>query len=159
MTHSASDFTLEDGVLRFNDETTSFRATVQGQIINRQTQPSRVPDWMEKVECTVKTALAGAVWNREHLCAVTVQFCFCFGHGSPRPKDQQLDLDNYIKPVLDGLKKGLDTDDSKFRILLIRRLPDAAHSLEEEEVHLFVSSAGVPPDTEPTDQSGKDHPR
>ena len=49
MSNSESEFTLKEGVLRFNGEARSFRATVEGSIINPQTQPSlRVQDWKER---------------------------------------------------------------------------------------------------------------
>ena len=132
MSNSESEFTLKDGALRFNGEARSFRATVGGPIINPQTQPSlRVQDWKEKVTRAVKDERGGAQWSPEHLYAVTLQFRIC------RHENQKLDVDNYVKPVLDGLAKGLGVDDSRFRILLIRRLHD---DTEPEEVRLFVSS-------------------
>ncbi|MDE2880492.1 MAG: RusA family crossover junction endodeoxyribonuclease [Acidobacteriota bacterium] len=170
MPNSESDFTLQDGVLRFNDEAKSLRATVEGRIINSATKNR---EWKEQVACTVK-AQRGDQWCSKHLYAVTLQFRF-------RQLRTPRDVDNYVKPVLDGLAAGLfleedkflpdghidiptfavhyGVDDSNFRTLLIRRLPDAANTLEQEEVHLFVSRAGAPPDTEATDQSGKAHPR
>ena len=72
-----------------------------------------------------------------------------------------LDVDNFVKPVLDGLAAGLfypentdsreiprfdihhGVDDSNFWILLIHRLPNPP-SHEEEGVRLFVSSTRRP---------------
>ena len=137
MSLSESEFTLKDGVLRFNGEARSFRATVEGSIINPQTQPSlRVQDWKEKVARAVKAKRGGAQWCSKHRYAVTLQFRFC------RHPNQKLDVDNFVKPVLDGLRDGLCVDDSRFRILLIHRLPNA-ETTEEEVVCLFVSSTGT----------------
>ncbi|MCY4628499.1 MAG: RusA family crossover junction endodeoxyribonuclease [Acidobacteria bacterium] len=145
MLNSESDFTIKRGVVRFHTEARSFCATAKGRIINPQTQPSlRVQDWKDKVECAVKAARGGAQWSCADRYAVTLQFRFGFGPGCFRSKDQKLDVDNFVKPVVDGLAKGLGVDDSNFRILLIRRLDDV-ETLAEEGVRLFVSSTGNAP--------------
>ena len=149
MPNSESDLTMKDGVLWFTGETKPFCTTVKGRrIINstpggRKRQKRRAwrearKDWIEHVECAVKAERAGAAWDRADRYAVTLQFRFC------RHENERLDVDNYVKPVLDGLALGLGVDDSNFRILLIRRLGDA-DSPEEEGVRLFVSSSGNAP--------------
>ena len=131
-------------------------------------------DWKVHVACVVKETRRQR-WCPAHGYAITLQFRF-----RERPhRDQEPDLDNCIKPVLDGLAAGLflcndrnprdlcrekwtkaeGVDDSNFRILLIRRLLEDANTAEEEEVHLFVSTTGSPANTEATGQSGKDYPR
>ena len=150
------------GVLWFTGETKPFCTTVKGRrIINstpggRKRQKRRAwrearKDWIKQVECAVKTKRAGAPWIPADRYAVTLQFRF---HRRPT----KLDVDNYVKPVLDGLAAGLfldkdpgeietfaahhGVDDSNFRILLIHRLPDA-ETPEEEGICLFVSSTGT----------------
>ena len=155
MPNSESDFTMKDGVLRFKGEAKSFCKRVKGPVIN--SVPSRkkrraLRCWKVGLARQVK-AEREARWCPDHLYAVTLQFRF-----DPRPT--KLDVDNYVKPVLDGLAAGLflpdgtdpgeverfdvhhDVDDSNFRILLIHRLPDAEPP-EEEGVCLFVSSTGT----------------
>ena len=143
MSNSESEFTLKDGVLRFKCEPEPFCTRVRGPIINsfpggRQGSARRAWNearqaWKEKVTRAVKDERGGAQWIPEHLYAVTLQFRF---HPRPTP----LDVDNFVKPVLDGLRDGLCVDDSNFRTLLIRRLPDLPDDKEPEEVRLFVSS-------------------
>ena len=135
MSNLESDLTLKDGVFRFNGEARSFRATVEGPIIHPKHR-DRGPAWKEKVAAEVKAVRGEAPWVPEDRYAVTLQFRFC------RPENQKLDVDNFVKPVLDGLADGLCVDDSRFRILLIHRLPNA-ETTEEEEVCLFVSSKGT----------------
>ncbi len=162
MPNPESDFTLEDGVLRCNGEARAACWSVKGPIINSVTKHTkRLRAWKEKVACAVK-AERGGDWCSHHLYAVTLQFCF---RERQNPAHEG-DLDNYVKPVLDGLAAGLflpeekflpdgslgikrfdkyhGVDDSNFRILLIRRLPNA-ESPDKEGVRLFVSTTGHPP--------------
>ena len=153
MPNSESDFTMKDGVLRFKGEAKSFCMRVKGPVIN--SVPSRkkrraLRCWKVRLAREVK-AEREARWCPDHLYAVTLQFRF---HRRPT----KLDVDNYVKPVLDGLAAGLfldkdpgeietfaahhGVDDSNFRILLIHRLPDA-ETPEEEGICLFVSSTGT----------------
>jgi len=156
MTNSESDLTLKDGVLRFKHEATPcLPTTVRGKIIRfnrshqqKQKEPQALNDWKQKVAGVVEDERGRACWKPAFRYAVTLQFRFC------RHENQKLDVDNYVKPVLDGLAKGLGVDDSRFRILLIQRLPDA-ETTAKEEVRLFVSCAGIPTDTEATDPSGE----
>ena len=152
MTNSESDFTVTDGVLSF-DGNAPFRATVKGRPINsysggRKGQKRR--DWKEerkawkkRVTHIVKDERERAQWKPADRYAVTLQFRFC-----PNYENEKRDVDNYVKPVLDGLRDGLGVDDSRFRILLIRRLDVES---KEEGVRIFVSSTGkVPDDTKAT---------
>ena len=155
MPNSESDFTMKDGVLRFKGEAKSLCIRVKGPVINSVPSPKRRQElrpWKEKVARAVKAKRGGARWVSEDRYAVTVRFRFC------RHENQTLDVDNYVKPVLDGLAAGLfldkdpgeietfaahhGVDDSNFRILLIHRLPDA-ETPEEEGICLFVSSTGT----------------
>ena len=158
MSNSESDFELEDGVLSFKGEAKSLCVRVKGTVIHFDPSPKRQQEfrpWKVKVARIVKAKRGGDPWCSRHLYAVTLQFRF-------HPRTQELDVDNYVKPVLDGLAAGLflpedtdpadvwpfdshhDVDDSNFRILLIHRLRDV-ETPKEEEVLLFVSSSGKPP--------------
>lgn len=164
MSNSESDFTLEDGVLKLKGKARFACWSVKGSPINsakgRRKGPElkawkeRRKDWMSHVACTVKAERGEAPWVPEDRYAVTLRFRF-FRH-----PNQKLDVDNFVKPVLDALAAGLflpedtdpaavwpfdkhhDVDDSNFRTLLIHRLPDA-ESRTEEGVRLFVSSTGA----------------
>ena len=151
MSTSESEFSLKNGVIEFEDPVKSLFSTwVQGTIINSITgQTNKLRDWKVKVARAVKAERGGAPWSPHDLYAVTLEFRF--------HRNQILDVDNFVKPVLDGLAAGLfcpeDTDpdeiprfdihhgvdDSNFWILLIHRQPDPP-SPEEEGVRLFVSS-------------------
>ena len=77
-------------------------AGVKGPIINSVTKHTkRLRAWKEKVACAVK-AERGGDWCSHHLYAVTLQFCF---RERQNPAHEG-DLDNYVKPVLDGLAAG-----------------------------------------------------
>ena len=151
-----SEFTLKDGVLRFNEEANSISKWVKGPIIKfTSPQSEKLRKWMVRLARAVK-AKRGGDWCSDCLHTVTLEFRFC-----PPPKEKR-DVDNYVKPVLDGLAAGLflpentdpgeverydidhGVDDSNFRILLIHRLPNA-ETPEEEGVRLFVSTTGNAP--------------
>ncbi len=157
MSNSENNFSVNTGVVRFNKEAKSFSTRVPGRIINfapsSKQRRAELRAWKKKVASAVQDERKGSTWDSKHLYAVTLLFRF---HPRPTP----LDVDNYVKPVLDGLAAGLflDTDprdlktfawyhgvdDSNFRSLLIRRLDDV-ETLEEEEVRLFVSTTGKAP--------------
>ena len=156
MSNSENNFSVSDGVVRFNEEANRFSTWVQGPIIHTKAA-EKLGDWKKRLASIVK-AKRDARWKSCHLHAVTLEFRFC-----PPNKEGQRDVDNYVKPVLDGLAAGLflpddkdpahlerfdvyhgGVDDSSFRILLIHRLPDA-ETPEEEGVRLFVSSSGNAP--------------
>ena len=178
MPNSETEFTLKDGVLKFIGAAEPIFWWVSGRPITSTTKHRRkLRRWKEDVACAVK-ANRGDQWcskNSKHLYAVTLQFRFCQrSHPS-----HEGDLDNYVKPVLDGLAAGLfleekkdprdrhhlptfavhhGVDDSNFRILLIRRLDVKAE--EEEGVCIFISSTGkVPEVTRATHQICKEAPR
>ena len=156
MSNSASAFSLTDGVLSLKGEAKSLSTWVPGPIINpftRQTGEQR--KWKLEVACVVKIKRierGEGAWCPRLVYAVTLQFRF---HRHP---NQKLDVDNYVKPVLDGLAAGLfwkgqdlraipsfaahhGVDDSNFRILLIQRLGNA-ETPEDEGVRVFVSTNG-----------------
>ena len=143
MSKPESDLTMIDGVLRFKGEPEPVSWWVEGSPINSFAGGRKGPayqawnkarhTWVTDVTRAVK-AERGAPWSPADRYAVTLQFRF-----RPAYENEKRDVDNYIKPVLDGLADGLGVDDSNFRILLIHRLPDA-ESPAEEGVRLFVSS-------------------
>lgn len=154
MSKSTSSFSLTDGVLKFEEETKSLSTWVPGPVISTFTRQTRsLREWKERVACVVKKERK-AKWNSKILYAVTLEFRF-----DPESRPILPDVDNCIKPVLDGLAAGLflpeekaicelstfathhGVDDSKFRILLIHRLCDATPP-EKEGVRLFVSTNG-----------------
>ena len=171
MLNSESDFTISDGVLKFKDEHRSFPAPlwVEGEPIHshRKDKKSALRRRKECVACAVKADRGGAPWDRTHLYAITLEFRF-----RRRPhSSQEGDVDNYVKGVLDALAAGLflpesedpcdlpetwamkdGVDDSNFRILLIRRLPNA-ETPEEEGVRLFVSTTGRPAENDAAEGS------
>ena len=87
-------------------------------------------------------------WPTGALYAVSLGLRFCLALHGGRP----LDVENFIKPILDATAAGLfmpdsqnpaaverwDFDDSNFNTLLIHRLPDTQHP-ESEGVAIFVS--------------------
>ena len=160
MSNSESTFTMKDGVLRFRGQPEPVPWWVEGPVVNSVTEhKDKLREWKENVALAVRDKRGGDPWCPDHLYAVTVQFHF-------RPlRNQKLDADNFVKPVLDGLAAGLflpeeidprdrrdlptfaahhGVDDSNFRILLIHRLRDAK-SPKEEGVRLFVSTSGKAP--------------
>lgn len=153
MSNVENDFILEDRVLRFNDPVQELRPTrVTGRIIPQTNKGEELMQWKKKVACTVMNKRGATRWCPKLLYAVTLHFCFRWGR-STTP-----DVDNCIKPVLDGLAAGLflpeekdirelrtfaahpnGVDDSGFRVLLVHGA-DKAQPQEEDEVRLFVSS-------------------
>jgi len=157
MANSESGLTMKDGVLMFKGQPEPVPWWVKGPVINSVTEhKKKLREWKEKVALAVKDRRGGDPWCSDHLYAVTLQFHF-------RPlRNQKQDVDNFVKPVLDGLAAGLflsedqdvreiptfaaqhGVDDSNFRILLIHRLRNA-ETEAEEGVRLFVSSTGNAP--------------
>ena len=118
---------------------------VVGEIINSVVDGARRADqqaWKAQVASAVESERGNAVWNDGDAYAITLGLRFY-------PKAQDFDVDNYVKPILDALAKGLglpwkgkrewDYDDSNFTTLLIHRLPDAG-SREAEGAAIAVSS-------------------
>ena len=144
MPNSESDVTLTtDGVLRFKGEAKPDPWWVQGQPIpnsQRYKKKKRMEyqKWMDCIQAEVeaKREEVGAEWSSTDRYAVTLQFRFCQRPYTPHEPD----LDNCVKPVLDGLGNGLGVDDRNFRTLLIRHL--YVNSKEKEGVCVFVSSTG-----------------
>ena len=126
---------------------------VYGEIANSiptsETGKRRLGIWRIKIASEIKRARGDGPWNSGNDYAVALAFNF---HPDTYRR-QKLDVENYVKPVVDALTAGLfcpqetepkdiqkwDYDDSNFKTLLIHRLPDATNR-EKEGVAIFVSS-------------------
>ena len=133
----------------------SLQQHVSGTIINSITDGQRgrdrQQDWKVSVASEVKRVRGAAAWNPSANFAISLGLSFYLpNHGNQK----NLDVENFIKPVIDALAAGLFCDpgqdpqeiaewrhdDSYFRTLLIHRLDDATRS-ENEGVSISVSSA------------------
>ena len=147
------DFTIP--TLARGDERRSLTLPVSGFIANSistsRTGKARLDGWKIQVASEVKAARGGSAWNSNAKFAVSIGFRFnAANHGS-----QPLDVENFLKPVVDALAAGLfcdnstdprgislwNYDDSNFDTLLIHRLPDAPRR-DGEGVAICVSASG-----------------
>ena len=113
----------------------ALRLPVTGTIINSVTERKEsLQAWKVKIASEVK-AVRETPWNPGDDYAITLSFSFHpANHGNRR-----MDVDNFVKPIIDALAAGLfcdpqidpnniphwNYDDSNFNTLLIHRLPDA----------------------------------
>ena len=117
----------------------------------------KLDSWKVLVASEIKVARGGNAWNPQFQYAIAISFSFnAKSHGNRRRADGQcrLDVENFIKPVIDALAAGLfcdqgtdvknisrwDYDDSNFNTLLIHRLEDAPKP-EGEGIAVYVSSS------------------
>ena len=114
------------------------RVAVSGVIINQIVEGARKEQqrsWKVQVASAVKSARGAQAWSAHDEYAISLTMRFHMGsHGN-----MDLDVENFIKPVIDAIAAGLfcrnstdldgiakwDYDDSNFKTLLIHRLPDA----------------------------------
>lgn len=141
--------------VRFADEARGLELRVSGEIVNSITNSQRAKDaqleWKRRIASEVRDARGGGPWDAGQRYAISLAFRFCPAlHGNR----SDFDVENFVKPVLDGLAAGLfsppgqdprlikrfDYDDSNFSTLFIHRLPDAARP-EDEGVAIGVSVA------------------
>lgn len=153
-------FTLErravDGwsvpTVRFADEARGLELRLSGKIIN--SVPDRKDEqlaWKRTIAAEVKGARGGGPWDVRQRYAISLAMRFCPAlHGNRSDPD----VENFAKPVLDGLAAGLccspdqdpqaierfNYDDSGFATLFIHRLPDAPGP-DGEGVAIRVSAA------------------
>lgn len=142
---------LSSGRIEFENQVRTLRAVhIRGTIINSITEhKNKLLSWKQTVASAIKGARCDGPWDPAHTCAVTLEFWFHpANHGH-----QKLDVENFIKPVLDAVAAGLfvsdatdiagiqhwNFDDSNFRSLLIRRCPDPP-SVDCESVRVSVSA-------------------
>ena len=142
--------------LEFRDaERPTLYLPVIGYIANSvptsDTGKKRLNDWKPLIASEVKAVRGAEGWDSHSIYAITISFSFNVNsrwHGY-RP----LDVENFVKPVVDALAAGLfcpnsadphtidrwNFDDSNFNTLLIHRLPDAP-TRQEEGIAICVSS-------------------
>lgn len=139
-------------VVRFADEARGLERRLSGEIINSITEKKDAQlAWKRMIAAEVKGARGGGPWDARWRYAISLAMRFCpalHGHRS------DFDVENFVKPVLDGLAAGLfcppdqdpraigrfNYDDSGFGTLFIHRLPDAPHP-DDEGVAIRVSAA------------------
>lgn len=128
-----------------------FHVYVNGTIINSMTENAiALRYWKEHVMSVVKEQRGEASWNPDRQFAVTLTLRFCPKlHGG----HQKLDVENFVKPIVDALAAGLfcapetdpaeikrfDYNDSNFNTLFIHRLPDTTYR-DQEGVAINVSA-------------------
>lgn len=150
MSTSGSEFSLKKGLIEFENPVRALSSTwVPGTIINSITEhKEKLRRWKRTVASSIKKARGGAPWDPCRFYAITLEFRFHpANHGY-----QSLDVENFLKPVIDAVAAGLfcekeedplkiehwNYDDSNFRTLLIHRAADPL-SAHQEGVHVFVS--------------------
>ena len=147
------DFTIP--TLDRGDGERSLTLPVSGFIANSiptsKTGKARLDEWKTQVMSEVKAARGEREWNSNAKFAISIGFRFNMANHYNR----KLDVENFLKPVVDALAAGLfcdnatdprriakwDYDDSNFDTLLIHRLPDAP-SRDGEGVAICVSASG-----------------
>lgn len=137
--------------VRFADEARGLELRISGEIVNSITERKDAQlEWKRRIASEVRDARGGGLWDAGQRYAISLALRFCPAtHGN-----QPLDVENFVKPVLDGLAAGLfsppgqdpraierfNYDDSNFSTLFIHRLPDAARP-DDEGVAISVSVA------------------
>ena len=113
------------------------------------TGKANLQDWKTNVARTVKESRGDTPWDPSKQYAITLGLQFCLALHGYRP----LDVENFIKPIIDALAAGLfcnpetdpvtierfNYDDSNFNTLFIHRLPDTTHK-DREGVAIHVSA-------------------
>ena len=150
MPNADCEFALKDGVLEFKDPARRLPSTwVQGTIVNSFTVGPQQQVWKRTVASAIKRVRDGSPWDPRDLYAVSLKFRFHPGNH----QNQELDVENYVKPVVDAVAAGLfqeeekdpseietwDFPDSNFRTLLIHRAADPKDRYGEG-VHVSVSA-------------------
>ena len=130
---------------------------IANSIPTSQAGKKRLDNWKVSVASEVKAVRGQQAWNPQVQYAIAISFSFNPQlHGNRRRSDGQvhLDVENFVKPVVDGLAAGLfcdndmdpnhielwNYDDSNFNTLLIHRLPDAINP-GNEGIAVCVSSS------------------
>lgn len=128
------------------------RVAVNGVIINSIVDGARgrerQQNWKAQVASAVKVKREPYLWTPNHRYAISIGFVFHrSNHGGQvnRRGQARLDVENFVKPVVDAIAAGLFCpasaepqnikswcyDDSNFNTLLIHRLPDAQTPCDE----------------------------
>lgn len=149
--------------IQFDSPTdTPLRLSVIGTIINSITDgpvgKEKQQSWKVQVASAVKAKRGERPWSPSASYAISLALCFCpENHGH---RSRGLDVENFIKPILDAIAAGLlydeETDlstvkkwnynDSNFNTLLIHRLADATKR-QDEGIAISVSSSASHPFT------------
>ena len=138
--------------VRLTDEARGLELRLSGEIINSITERKAAQlAWKREIAAEVKGARGDGPWDARQRYAISLAMRFCPAlHGNR----SDLDVENFVKPVLDGLAAGLfcppdqnprtierfNYDDSGFSTLFIHRLPDAPGP-DDEGVAIRVSAA------------------
>lgn len=109
----------------------------------------RLQLWKRKIAIDTKLHRGNVVFNPDNQYALSIGMKFHpYTHGN-----QKLDLDNFIKPIIDGIAAGLFSndgenlsqlskynqfDDSNFQFIFMERLPDAKAE-SQEGISVIVS--------------------
>lgn len=144
-------------VIALPDAARSLQRHVPGVIINSITDGQwgreRQQHWKVAVASGVKAARGAEPWQPQDSYAISLSFRFHPGNHGNRP----LDVENFVKPVVDALAAGLfcpaeqnpqdierwQFDDSNFNTLLLHRLEDA-QSRDDEGIAICVSARPRP---------------
>lgn len=156
MPNAVCEFALQDGVLEFKEPARKLLSMwVQGTVVNFIAEKEKQQIWKMTVASAIKSARDDSPWDPLDVYAVTLEFRFhADNHGN-----QKLDVENYVKPVVDAVAAGLFVDeqkdlsgigtwdfpDSNFRTLLIHRAADPGDR-HGEGVHVSVSVRECPQD-------------
>ena len=138
-------------VVEFAESVRKTCTFVRGTIVNSITENSAgQKDWKRRVASEVKAVRGYGSWDSSSKYAVSLGMTF---HPSNHGYRSDLDVENFIKPVLDAVAAGLfcaedldvstierwNFDDSNFRTLLIHRFEDASNP-GSEGVAIYVSA-------------------
>jgi Holliday junction resolvase RusA-like endonuclease len=146
---------LKTNYLQFQNGSIIVKTFVSGKIINSVPSNSDkelyVP-WKRKVAKSIYDNMIRGKNDPDYFYAVSLSMRFY-------PKDtkgHKLDVENYAKPIIDGIAKGLfsndpnfenvqkfNEDDSNFRYLYIERIQDATNE-SERGVKIVVSKINRP---------------
>jgi len=145
----------EVAAVKFAEASRCLTVPVKGLIGNSiptsQSGKQRSVDWKRNVAETFKASRGSDPWEPTDHYAISIGFSFWL----PAHGNQQLDVENFIKPTIDAMAAGLfcpndqkisdidryDYDDSNFRYLFVHKLDDAS-AASEEGVGVYVSVQG-----------------
>ena len=119
------------------DSNPIIQKTIKGKIINSvvdSTKKQELLEWKQKIAKTIHHERKGKIYSPNNHFTISLSFRFSPSlHGNAK-----LDVENYMKPILDGIAAGLfceikqdpfqitkfDYDDSNFERLYIEKLKD-----------------------------------
>jgi hypothetical protein len=129
---------LSINYIQFSNGDLILQLFILGKIANSVCSSDESRAYKQKIAKAVNNVCSGK-YSPESVYAVSLSMRFCpFEHGN-----KKLDIENYLKPVLDGIAAGLfcnedidkiarfHYDDSNFLNLYVERLPDTMKRSEE----------------------------